>query len=189
MTTECVFVLIPLTLPYDYGLDSDMVSIFLCVSAFLVLPMSFIMIHYFQHYQERKIIRYLLLLAAVSCLFLINYFWVVGFPQFSVAFCILFICSNLLESVSSSLLAKIVPQNLQVGFMNTGLIIIIATTIGKFVGNCLVTLFSGFGYENIGNATYLCFFMFYGLLFILLVWRYKDLRVKAISRILKKKNL
>jgi hypothetical protein len=99
---------------------------------------------------------------------------------------VLFICANLLESVGSSLLAKIVPKNLQVGFMNTGLIIIISTTIGKFVGNCLVTIFSVFGYDQIGNAIYLFFFLFYANLYIVTVWKYRDLRVKAISRILKK---
>jgi MFS family permease len=186
MTTECVFVLIPLTLPYDYEASSDMVSIFLCISAFLVLPMSFIMIHYFQHYQERIIIRFLLLIASISCLFLLSFFWYVSFAQFSIAFTVLFICANLLESVGSSLLARIVPPNLQVGFMNTGLIIILATTVGKFVGNCLVTIFSVFGYSMIGNATYLFFFIFYASMYIATVVKYKDLRVKAISRILKK---
>lgn len=192
MTSECLFVLAPLTLPYYYDFSTAMVSIFLSISALLVLPMSFFINHYSKFMQDRYIIKNLILTACIACLFLIKFsdkfLWNLGPIQYFVAFNILFICSNILESVDSALLAKIMPlhSNLKKIF-NPGFTIIITTTFGRFIGAFLVTIFGYFGYEYIENITFTFFLICYAIAYTLILKYYRHLRVKAIARIIKKR--
>jgi hypothetical protein len=127
-----------------------------------------------------------------SSLFLIKMFWVISIYQYMFFYTSLFICTNLLESVASSLTAKIFPttdDSNTPSILNSGFVIIMAVTGGKFLGAFLVTVFGILGHENIQNIT----FWFYGILFGLLsflTWRnYDSLRVKAIAKIKMKEEI
>ncbi len=109
-----------------------------------------------------------------------------SFLQFGVFYSLLFIANSILESAASTLLAKIVPNNIG---MNTGMIIIITTTIGKFVGSCIVSIFGKyFGIDYLDNSIFLFFSILFATILLVVYIKFKDLRVKAISRIIKKQN-
>ena len=122
---------------------------------------------------------------------LIKMFWVISLSQYLLFYTLLFICTNILESVASSLTAKIFPtsEDCQHKILNSGFVIIMATSGGKFLGALLVTLFGLFGHDHVQNLT----FWFYAICFFILsyvTWRNYDLlRVKAIARIKMKEDL
>ena len=66
--------------------------------------------------------------------------------------------------------------------------IIISTSGGRFVGSVLVTFFGWFGLESIENIMYGFYGLFYLIIIICFYMKYDDLRVKAISRLIQKKN-
>jgi hypothetical protein len=135
------------------------------------------------------LIKYILLVSSISCIFLMSFMWDIYFFQFTFFYTVLFICANILEYIGSALLAKIVPSNINIGSINSGLIIIVATTLGRFVGSCLITILGlSFGIEYLQNITFIFFLIFYCVLFYFTIRNFKDLRVKAISKILKKQN-
>jgi hypothetical protein len=96
------------------------------------------------------------------------------------------VCSNILESVDSTLLTKINPINSSNNRFNPGLMIILTTTCGRFVGCFMISIFGVFGYEYIQTASFTFLFIFNFIIYILVAYKYEDLRVKAISRIIKK---
>jgi hypothetical protein len=155
--------------------------------------MSFLINNISKYLHERFLILSLLIICFISCLFLIpiSFFYdEIHFTQFFLFFSILFISSNILESVGSSLLAKIIP--FQNGgninkYMNPGLTIILTTTGGRFFGSLLITIFGFyFGYDHIQFVLF-SFLLFFNILLCTLIWtNIKELRVKAISRIIKK---
>src|SRR5690349_2075388 len=111
--------------------------------------MSFIVNYISKYTQERVLLKILIILSTVCCVLLIplNFLYEIHFAQFFILFAILFICSNILESVDSSLLAKIMPPNSSRDlshFFNPGLAIIVTTTGGRFVGSLLVSVFGIF---------------------------------------------
>ena len=199
MNTECIMVLAPVTLPFDYGLSLTMISIFFVITALLgklnlqlVLPVCKLIDHLSKKYKERQLLFILLIICMFSSLFLIKMFWVISIYQYMLFYTSLFICTNLLESVASSLTAKIFPttdDSNTNSILNSGFVIIMAVTGGKSLGAFLVTLFGLFGHENIQNIT----FWFYGILFGLLsflTWKnYDSLRVKAIAKIKMKEEI
>src|SRR5690242_2811568 len=88
--------------------------------------------------RERKALIYLLCIMLLSCLLLVNVFYD-SVVQFCVCFVVLIIAKNLCESLSSSLLAKIMPPDWELGMFNAGFLITISTTFGGVVGSFMVT--------------------------------------------------
>jgi hypothetical protein len=196
MTTECLFVLAPLTLAYDFNMNTGHISFFLTISSFLVIPFCLIIQFYSKQLsKERLVIKYSMIACLISCLGLIqiHYLWKIQFIQFGIFFMILFILSNLLESIDSSLLAKIMTGNIPLGVWklktdNSGFIIILTTTIGRFVGASLVSIFGIVGFDYIENLTFIFFFISYGLMLIVVIVNYNQLKVKSILRIIVKRT-
>ena len=152
--------------------------------------MSFLISHISKFTHERLLLKILLSICLVSSLLLIynlHYF------QFFIMFAILFICSNIIESVDSSLFAKIMPSNPGGSlnkFLNPGLMIILTTTGGRFFGSLIISIFGYlFGFEYIQISIFIFLSGFYLIIVIVVVRNYDHLRVKAISRIIKKKYL
>jgi hypothetical protein len=157
--------------------------------------MSFIVNNISKYTHERFLILILIAISSISCFFLIPLNFIYGeihFTQFFFFFAILFISSNILESVNSSLLAKIMPFQTEGKinkFLNPGLTIILTTTGGRFFGSLLITIFGFFGYDYIQTLVFSFLLFFHLFLFILILKNIKELRVKAISRIIKKSYL
>jgi hypothetical protein len=129
--------------------------------------MSFLINNISKYLHERFLILSLIFISLISCFFLIPitlFYDEIHFTQFFFFFSILFISSNILESVDSSLLAKIIP--FQTGgninkYMNPGLTIILTTTGGRFFGSLLITIFGFyFGYDHIQCVLFSFLFFF-----------------------------
>ncbi len=133
-----------------------------------------------------------MLSCTVSCLFLVN---IPGFmnstlPKFIVFYSILFVACNILESVDSALLAKIFPANLNMGIYNSGFTIIMATTGGRFIGSIIITVFGLFIGRELVFDFLMTFYLFsFGTISYFVYKNYSDLRVKAIARIIQKKEM
>jgi len=69
-----------------------------------------------------------------------------------------------------------------------GFTIIVCTSGGRFVGSVLITFFGVFGLYNMENVMYGFYGVFYILIIIFYNMKYEDLRVKAISRLIQKKD-
>ena len=106
--------------------------------------------------------------------------------HYMVMFFILLNLGNLLESVVSSLFAKILPKSVSSNLFNSGFLIILFVTIGKTFGSLMYTLASKIDvsklnlwlYAMVSGALVICIVL--GMVF------YGSLRVKALARILKR---
>lgn len=190
MTTESLMVIVPIAIPSLYDISPRGVALVLTISAAIVFPVTYIVSKLEKQYQERQIIFTLLIACFVSCLLIINTpFLDVSIVRFIIFYTILFVSCNILESVDSALLAKIFPANLNLGIFNSGFTIILTTTGGKFIGSFLITILGWFVFSDIVYDYLISFYLLsYLALCILVYLNFSDLRVKAIARILQKKN-
>ena len=141
---------------------------------------------------ERKIIFVLLIACTVSCFLLLNIpgFMNITLIKFIIFYSVLFVSCNILESVDSVLLAKIFPANLHLGFCNSGFTIIMSTTGGRFIGSIIITIFGAMIRADLVFDFLISFyFISFGLITFFVYRNYSDLRVKAIARIIQKKEL
>lgn len=132
-------------------------------------------------YSERRLIFIMLIICfSMSVILLI-------FQTEIIIFCLIYslllITSNILETFTSSLYAKIISPNI---FNTSGYIIILSTTGGRFIGSCLVTLFACFNQKYSFTISFGFYTMFFLLVLCVVYKHYQHLRVKAISRIIKK---
>jgi hypothetical protein len=110
--------------------------------------------------------------------------------KFILFYSILFVSCNILEILDSALLAKIFPANLNIGICNSGLIIILGTTGGRFIGSLNISLIGKLiNVENIFDAIIYFYLICFNIIFYFVFKNYSDFRVKAIARIIQKKEL
>ncbi len=190
MTTESLCVLTPITMPLDFDVSNLTVALFLSFTAGIVFPITYTINAMIHEQIQRKIIFILLIVCCLSCLFLVsNPLFTVSFARFFLFYTLLFVSCNILESVDSALLAMIFPSNLNLGFCNSGFTIILTTTGGKAIGSFLITIIGLFLHLDIVYDCLITFYLISYLCLCLLVYfNYSDLRVKAIARILQKKE-
>jgi len=191
MTTESLCVLTPITMPVNFELSHIPIALFLSVTAGIVFPITYLINMYLKEESQRKIIFILLIICCVSCLCIINNpLFTVSLWRFIVFYTLLFVSCNILESVDSALLARIFPSNLNLGFCNSGFTIILTTTGGKSIGSFLITIIGWFLELEVVYDCLISFYLIaYLTLCLLVYWNYSELRVKAIARILQKKEI
>lgn len=190
MVSESSTVSASIYLKQEFGYDTFYVALFLSFTAFLVVPSSYLIDKFFKEYQERKVIFILTIISFVSCAMLLSFpFFEMSMTRFFIFFSILYIVAYVSESFTSALLAKIFPPNLnKIGSCNAGFTIIFSTTGGKLAGAALVTLLGLIvGEQNLGNAMFGLYFVLFGILTWAIYYKYSDLRVKAIARIIQRK--
>ena len=172
---------------FEYQLRG--IAFFLSFTAFLVVPFSYIIDKFFNKLQERLIIFILMLIGTVSC-FIMLFFSLtqMNIYLFYFLFSIIFIVAYVLESFTSTLLAKMFPPGLlSIGLCNAGFAIIISTTGGKLAGAAVITILGMFA-GSLGIKLYGLFFGFFLLITWFIYMKYPDLRVKAITRVILRKK-
>lgn len=135
-------------------------------------------------HRERKILIYLVPLCLVFALLLINIFYDSD-VQFLICFIILIILTCNIESLASNLLAKVVPNDWELGTINAGFLITISTTSGRVVGSCMLTIGGAISTNYINSITFGFISVLFAIGTILTIIFYGELRVKAIVRIMK----
>lgn len=186
---ESLLIIFPYYL-IKYDFSDKFVSLYMTGSLFLIIPSSLVFKKLAIKFpRERKALIYLLVLTLLFCIFIIDYIFD-SVIKFCICFSFLIILTNLIESLSSSLLAKIIPTDWELGTFNAGFLITIATTSGKTFG-CFMQTISALiaGKENIILITYgFCSFLFLFIV-IMFICYYSELRVKALARLLKNPSL
>lgn len=175
--------MIPITIPHYYGLGLSFISVFISITSFLILPISLVIQKYSRLLQERQILLTLLLIISAGTVLIIE-FPVSTFYRFVVFYSIVFISSNLIESISSALIAIFIPAFMTKGFFNAGFLIVFVISLGKAIGSALVTLFGHFGIDNIQNAINIFYASGFLIVTYLTFKMYPDLRKRAINRVL-----
>lgn len=148
-----------------------------------VIPFSLIINQFLLVIEERKMIVLL-----ISAILLISIFFSFYFFQIYIVFFCLYmlimILTNILETYVSFLYSQIISSKIS-GY--SGLIIILCTTGGKVLGSLLVSVFLFYKQFN-----YDLEFKFYSVLFaivgLVILRNFKQLKVKSISRIMKKQE-
>jgi hypothetical protein len=136
-------------------------------------------------------IKILTLCSLISCCGLIRLsINGIHLSQFLTFYSVLFISASLLESVDSNLLIKIMPNHnnkTSQKLLNPALALKLTSTAGRATGSLLVTIYGMYeGIESIQNYSFISFLILYLVVYVLVIVFYNDLRVKAISRIIKK---
>ncbi len=96
------------------------ISLFLMISFLTVVPFSFYFKSLSKMFEERRLIMYLLSLCLISTFFLTNVLienmWI-----YFISFIFVTIFTNMLESNASSLFAKVIPSDYEIGVFNAGI--------------------------------------------------------------------
>lgn len=157
-----------------------------------MFPISYLINNVSKSYPERKLMLILLICCSISCFFLIDIplFMNTTLLKFILFYSVLFVSCNILESVDSALLAKIFPANLNLGVCNSGFTIIMSTTGGRFIGSIIITIIGLLIRHDLVFDFLISFYLIsFGLISYFVYRNYSDLRVKAIARIIQKKQL
>jgi MFS family permease len=190
MTTESLLVLIPISMPDQFDIEPKYVALFLCVTSLIVFPITYLVSNLAKKYSERKIILYLIIFSTISCALMIDLPSItVSLGRFIIFYTILFVSCNILESVDSALLAQIFPKTLNFGLCNSGFTIILTITGGRLIGSLLITLFGGIFFSYVYDALIAFYLALFALLTVLIYYKYSDLRVKAIARIIQREDI
>lgn len=99
---------------------------------------------------------------------------------------LLFLACQVMESVSTSLLSKIMPTSLALGILNSGFISTQAGTAGRAVGNFSTSITGGLG--DIENYTFISVVIAIVISLGLVFWRFADLQSTSIRRITARKR-
>ena len=119
-----------------------------------MLPANLVVAYLSQQYDDRQLIRGLVALMLVGCVAVMQYSEVYPLAQYIVASVVIFISTNALEGPNMSLLSKTIPHSWSKGFFNVGLLATEAGTLGRAVGDVLLTMFGSKGMEYLLNATF-----------------------------------
>jgi hypothetical protein len=159
------------------------------ISLFITIPTTFLLSNYLHRsLKDRKTIILLLSLSVVFNLLMLCVFErsIIKFIIMSAACLIL---GNLLENTSSLMFAKIIPGNFMIGGTNAGLFINYATTIGRMIGSLMVFGFSNFQFWDMEIIIYSITSGLYLLILLFCIIFYKEMRVKAIARIMRNRSI
>jgi hypothetical protein len=95
----------------------------------------------------------------------------------------------MLESNASSLFAKVVPVDYEIGMFNAGFLITISTTVGRIFGAYSLTISGLIDKDLINDITYWFCTIFFLFLISMTYYFYGHLRVKAIARLIKNSSI
>jgi len=137
---EIVVSSVPLLSNEMIGWNSLQVGYFMAIMGFLVLPANIIVSRLSREVEDRNVMIYLnsISLACISILMntsLIRY----SLFQYVLGSTTLFIFLNALEGIIMSMLSKLVSPELAKGTFNSGLLATEAGTVGRVVGDLIIT--------------------------------------------------
>ena len=130
-------------------------GIYLAILGLLMFPANYLLGVVSYRYDDRDMI----LMALLSTFFGIVVF--VHYPgtiytatQYILGSLIIFISTNILEGVNMSLLSKTIPRSLAKGTFNSGLLATEAGTLGRAVGDAVVTIVGLYGLDFVLDYTF-----------------------------------
>ena len=171
--------------------DATYVGYFFCALGSLVIPLNIFVGFISSKVKDRKILIISQSVAFCGSLLMIRYASSMSLVQYLCGIVLLFLACQVMESVSTSLLSKIMPTSLALGILNSGkyristlgFISTQAGTAGRAVGNFSTSITGSLG--DIENYTFITIAV--AILFSILMvgLKYKDLHQTPIRRVIR----
>jgi MFS family permease len=191
MTTESILVIAPYyLLMIDPEFDIKLIGLSIGITLMVTIPTTIMIQRYLSsRLKDRALIVVLLILAIIgACNLFLMYLYDATLIQYIIISCVCLIICSLLENTTSTMITKIIPGNYEVANSNAGVIITYVTTIGRVIGALMIYFTSGLDYDAMNIVVYGIIAGLFTLILLITLVFYKDLRVKAIARILRNRT-
>ena len=124
---------------FDWGTQAS--GVYLAILGLLMFPANLLVAYVSRKYEDRELIVACLWMLLIGVCGIINYgrresYSLMQYIIFGVC---IFISSNALEGPNMSLLSKTIPRDMAKGLFNVGLLATEAGTLGRAVGDVLIT--------------------------------------------------
>ena len=133
---------------------------YLALLGFLVLPANWVVARIAMRYDDRELILATEICMLLGCVGIIKYTSTYETWQYIFASIVIFIGVNALEGPTMSLLSKSIPMHYRRGFFNVGLLATESGTLGRAVGDVILTLCGSGGMQTILNYAFGAMSMF-----------------------------
>jgi hypothetical protein len=141
-----------LTLFY-FGWRGDISGVYMAALGLLMLPANFVVAYFSKSYFDRELIMGLQVTMLLGCLIILQYSYNYSIAQYIVGSVIIFVSTNALEGPNMSLLSKTIPKSWAKGIFNIGLLATEAGTLGRAVGDVLLTACGEEGLQYLLNRS------------------------------------
>jgi hypothetical protein len=141
-----------LTLFY-FGWRGDISGVYMAALGLLMLPANFVVAYFSKSYFDRELIMGLQVTMLLGCLIILQYSDNYSIAQYIVGSVIIFVSTNALEGPNMSLLSKTIPKSWAKGIFNIGLLATEAGTLGRAVGDVLLTACGEEGLQYLLNRS------------------------------------
>jgi hypothetical protein len=139
---------------FYFGWDSGISGMYLAALGLLVLPANLGVAFLSRLYDDRELIIAMYMVMLLGCLSIIQYTEVYRPTQYIASSVVLFISTNAIEGPNMSLLSKTIPKSWSKGVFNVGLLSTEAGTLGRAVGDVMLTTFGKGGLEHVLNRMF-----------------------------------
>jgi hypothetical protein len=138
--------------------------------------------------RERRFLIYLLMFGLINTIFIIDYLLDTKI-KFCICFWFMINIMFLIEALNGTLIAKIVPSDWRIGPFTVGTFISLVAASGRALGSFMQTISASIvGEEYMILLTFSSLSFIFLIIIIAFIVNYSELRLKAISRILKNQS-
>lgn len=139
---------------YYFNWNDGQSGSYLAVLGLLVLPANWVVARVAQRYDDRELIIAIEVCMLFGCLAILDYTTTYKATQYIFASCSIFVATNALEGPTMSLLSKSIPKYYRRGFWNVGLLATESGTLGRAVGDVILTMCGASGLQFILNNAF-----------------------------------
>jgi MFS family permease len=155
LVLECLLSSTGTVTSFYFHWNATHVGLFLAVLGLLIFPANMIVAIISRRHEDREIVIATELIILVGTASIIGYFTdTYSVYQYIAASLFCFLGTNMLEAPSMSILSKTIPQNWAKGTFNSGLLATEAGTLGRVVGDVIISAAGLAGIERILDLTF-----------------------------------
>lgn len=155
LVLECLLSSTATVTSFYFHWNATQVGLFLAVLGLLIFPANLIVAIISRRHEDREIVIATELIILVGTVLIFGYFTdSYSVYQYIAASLFCFLGTNMLEAPSMSILSKTIPQNWAKGTFNSGLLATEAGTLGRVVGDVVISAAGLAGIERILDLTF-----------------------------------
>jgi len=153
---ECLLSSTATLTSFYFNWDSGISGIYLAILGLLMLPANFVVAILASRHDDRELIVGCEVAMLLGCCGILQFtdresYTAVQYVLFSV---VIFLSTNALEGPNMSLLSKTIPKSWSLGFFNVGLLATEAGTLGRAVGDMLLSVLGYRGLDTLLNSAF-----------------------------------
>jgi Na+/melibiose symporter-like transporter len=148
---ELIVSSMPLLMKANFQWSDENIGYYMALVGGLVLPANILVNSLVKDAEERDTMLKLIYLSLISNLLICyggHMFGDYSLFQYVLGTCLLFITLNAIEGVNMSLLSKLISPELAKGTFNSGLLATEAGTLGRVMGDMMITIFGSMHYRH-----------------------------------------